>query len=200
MEKKKINKILLLFILILIVGCAVYIYSFYFKKDKINHKKQVDVIEGYDYKLYDTDSHNYKKLFYELKDILNSSTINEEEYVKTIAKMFTMDFYTLENKSSSNDIGGTDFVYRKVLSNFEDKAKDTVYLYLENNRDKELPFVEEVIVEKIDTTKYYYLDTIDNNSYAVVVSIKYKKDLGYDKEKTLYFVHEDKKLSLVEIA
>ncbi len=188
--------------LLLIIGCVVYVWFAYFKGDKQKQKRQEDVIEGYDYKLYDTDSDNYKKLFYELKDILTSSTVNEEEYVKVISKMFVMDFYTLKNKISNNDIGGCDFVYSEVLDNFKDKAKDTVYLYLETylQENKDLPVVDEVIVESVNTTKYMYLDTMDENCYEVKVTIEYEKDLGYDTEKTLYFVHEGNKLSLVEIA
>lgn len=202
MKKEKINKILLLLIILLVIGCIVYMGCIYLKKDKMNHKKQVDSIEEYDYKLYDNDSSAYKKLFYELKDILNSSSISEEEYVKTISKMFIMDFYTLNNKTSNSDIGGRDFVYSEVLSNFEAKALDTVYAYLEtkSTNKKDLPVVEEVIVDSIDIVKYMYLDTFDDKCYEIHVSINYEKDLGYDTEKVLYFVHEKNKLSLVEIA
>lgn len=188
--------------ILLIIGCVVYVWLVYFKKENQKQKKQEDIIEGYNYKLYDTDTDNYKKLFYELKDILSSSTVSEEEYVKVISKMFVMDFYTLENKTSNDDIGGTDFVYSKVLDNFKAKAKDTVYLYLETalQENKDLPVVDDVIVEDVNTTKYTYLDTSDEKCYEVDVTIEYEKDLGYDTEKTLYFVHEGNKLSLVEIA
>ena len=202
MKKEKLNKILLRLIILLVIGCIIYISCFSLKRDKNHYKKQVDSIEEYDYKLYDNASSAYKKLFYELKDILNSSSVSEEEYVKVISKMFVMDFYTLDNKTSNNDIGGRDFVYDEVLTNFEAKALDTVYAYLETKSidKKRLPRVEEVSVDRVDTVKYMYLDTYDDACYTVHVSIRYEKDLGYDTEKTLYFVHDENKLSLVEIA
>lgn len=204
MKKQRLNRILLLLIIILIIACCVCVYFSYFKNDTKTQKKKEDEIEGYGYKLYDRDSENYKKLFYQLKDILNSSVVDEDEYIKVISQMFVMDFYTLKNKTSSDDVGGVDFVYSDVLTNFKDKAKDTVYLYLENylttSKKKNLPVVDDVLVEKVENTTYNYLEKTDKKAYKVTVEISYEKDLGYTSEATLYFVHEGKKLSLVEVA
>ena len=44
-----------------------------------------------------------------------------------------------------------------------------------------------------------YLDKKDKNAFIINAKIIYKKDLGYDKEKTLVVIHDDIKLSIVEI-
>ena len=159
MKNIKLNKILLLLIILLCIGCILYICLTSFRKDKESTKKQIDEIEEYNYRLYETDLTQYKKLFHELKNILKSSTVDEEKYVQLIAKMFVMDFYTLQNKTSSDDVGGTDFIYSDVLSNFKEKSKDTLYLFLENelNHKEKLPSVDNVVIENIDTTLYTYL-------------------------------------------
>ena len=197
MNKKRLNKLLLLLMIVLILVCLVYIYINYFKKSKFN-TREIDIIEEYNYKLYNNDTREYKELFNKLKKILNGSNIDEKEYLEIISQMFIIDFYTLDNKISSNDIGGTDFIYSKVLDNFTDKAKDTIYLNLESTKEK-LPRVKKVNIDSINNVVYNYLNASDKNAYEVKASIKYKKDLGYNNEVTLYFVHEDKKLSLVEV-
>ena len=204
MKKKRLNLILLILIFVLIICCGVSVYFSYIKKEKASTKKMEDTIEEYDYHLYDSDSKEYKKLFYELKDILNASSINEEEYLKVISKMFAMDFYTLQNKISNDDIGGVEFVYSKVVDNFKSKAKDSVYLYLENylnnKKKQQLPVVKDVLVDTMEVTPYTYLNTIDKKAYGVKIQIEYEKDLGYPTEATLYFIHDGKKLVLVEVA
>ena len=200
MKKEKVNKLLLIVLVLCIIGCGIYLFSTYNDYFRNKNKKEVDHIENYDYILYDKSTSLYKKLYYKLKDILNSKNINEEEYLQTISQMFCIDFYTLNNKSNSNDIGGIQFVYSKVKNNFKDKAKDSLYAYIETKKSRDLPEVKKVIVESVNNVKYTYLSKLDNDAYEVKTLIEYKKDLGYESEITLYFVHEDNKLSLVEVA
>lgn len=200
MKKKTINKIVLLLIVILVVCCVVYVFNTYKMGKNVSDRKEIAVIEDYNYKLYEDQSKNYKKLFKQLEDVLSEKNINEEEYVKVISQMFVMDFYTLKNKNENSNIGGEEFVYSEVITNFKEKAQDTLYLYLENAKKEALPIVEEVTVNKVSNTPYYYLKKVDKNAYQVNVSIEYEKDLGYQKESTLFFIHDGKKLSLVEIA
>jgi hypothetical protein len=110
---------------------------------------------------------------------------------------------TLNNKMSNSDIGGLEFVNPIIIDNFKLKAKDTIYKYVENNiygnRSEELPIVKNVTIENIVKTSYKYNQTVDAKAYQIKVKIGYNKDLGYDTNKTLYFVHEESKLSLVEM-
>ena len=102
----------------------------------------------------------------------------------------------------SRDVNHSDFT--DIVSNFKEKANDTMYKYVKSNiygdRKQQLPIVDEVTVENIEQKTFKYDDTSDPKAYYVNVKWTYKKDLGYEKNKTLIFVHEDKKLSLVEMS
>jgi hypothetical protein len=117
--------------------------------------------------------------------------------------MFIIDFYTLDNKLTNLNIGGVDFVHSSIVSNFKEKAKDTMYKYVESNvygdRKQELPVVSSVNVDDITQKSFKYGKNIDSKAYYVKVSWSYKKDLGYETSKTLVFGHEDKKLALLQM-
>ena len=91
------------------------------------------------------------------------------------------------------------------MDDFLEKAQDTIYKYVENNlygeRKQKLPSVDKVEVTKVSQVEYSYKDKKDEKAYQVEVSWTYKKDTGegYQTKATLFFVHEDKKLYLVEL-
>lgn len=195
----------LFIILIVLLALFVSIYFFFIRdngKKEIQIKK-IDSIENYSYHLYENQSKEYKKLFADLAKILKKDPIEEDEYVSIISKMFIIDFYTLSNKPTNLNIGGTQFVYSGMVENFKVNANDTLYKYVENNiygdRKQELPTVKNVEVLDIKTVTYLYNDNVDKFAYQVKVKWTYEKDLGYEDNKILYFVHEDKVLSLVEM-
>ena len=131
--------------------------------------------------------------------------VDEKAYLEQISKMFIMDFYTLNDKLANTDVGGIDFVHANAKTNFLEKSEDTVYKYVENdiygNRDQQLPEVTEVTVENVENIEYTIgTDFTDDFAYQVEVSIEYKEDMDYPTKATLIFVHEDNKLSLVEVA
>lgn len=200
---KKGVKLVILVIVLALIGVGIGVVVGNGKKKKVVEAKVVDSIEGYNYKLHDNDTDLYKKFFGELKKTLENDKVDEEEYVTIISKMFIADFFTLNNKITNDDIGGVDFVHQEALENFKVKAKDTVYKYVESNvygnRDQELPVVSEIKDVSVSNTTVSYKDINDSKAYKVVISFDYEKDLGYVKEKTLLFVHEDKVLSLIEI-
>lgn len=200
---KKSSKIIIVVVILALIGVGFGVFIGNNKKKKVVEAKVVDSIEGYGYKLHDNDTKLYDDLFSELKAVLEASTIDEEKYVELISKMFIVDFFTLGNKVTNDDIGGVDFVHKKALENFKVKAKDTIYKYVESNvygdRKQELPIVSEIKDINVSTTIVSYQDINDSKAYKVVISFDYEKDLGYVKEKTLIFVHEDKVLSLIEM-
>lgn len=200
---KKGVKLVILVVILALIGVGIGVVVGNGKKKKVVEAKVVDSIEGYNYKLHDNDTDLYKKFFGELKKTLENDKVDEEEYVTIISKMFIADFFTLNNKITNDDIGGVDFVHQDALENFKVKAKDTVYKYVESNvygnRDQELPVVSEIKDVSVSNTTISYKDINDSKAYKVVISFDYEKDLGYVKEKTLLFVHEDKVLSLIEI-
>ena len=201
--KKKVKVILVLAIILIIAGLAFLAYESF--KPKATKTATVEnEIKDYGYTLKSTRNDRYKKMFQELQDILSKKKVDEEAYVEQISKMFIMDFYTLNDKLANTDVGGIDFVHTNAKTNFLEKAEDTVYKYVENdiygNREQQLPEVTEVTVENVENIEYTIgTDFTDDSAYQVEVSLKYKEDMDYPTKATLIFVHEDNKLSLVEM-
>ena len=202
--KKKVKVILIIAIILISTGLGFLAYESV-KPKAVKTATVENEIEEYGYTLKSTRNDRYKKAFQELKDILSNKDVDEKAYVEQISKMFIMDFYTLNDKLANTDVGGIDFVHTNAKTNFLEKAEDTVYKYVENdiygNRDQQLPEVTEVTVEKVENIEYTIgTDFTDDSAYQVEVSLKYKEDMDYPTKATLIFVHEDNKLSLVEIA
>ncbi len=201
--KKSVKRILILAIILIIVGVGFIVYESLSPKD-VKKATVENEIKKYGYTLKSTRSAKYKEMFQELKDILDKDKVDEEKYLRQVSKMFVLDFYTLDDKLANTDVGGIDFVHTNAKTNFLEKAEDTVYKYVESdiygNRDQDLPEVTNVTVDNIETIEYTIgTDFIDDNAYQVEVSITYKEDMDYPTKATLIFVHEDNKLSLVEV-
>ena len=119
--------------------------------------------------------------------------------------MFIYDFYSLEDKTEKTDVGGVDFVYKPALENFLVNAQDTFYKYVESNiygdRKQELPVVDTITIDAITNRPYAYGEKNDEKAYVVKANWTYTKEqfATYQKSAQLVFIHEDKKLSLVEI-
>lgn len=200
---KKSFKVLIVVILVGLIIGGVWLFLGRNTTKQVVKVKVVDSIEGYSYKLHDNDTEVYKKNYSELKKVLENSTVDEEQYVTLISKLFIIDFFTLDNKITNDDIGGVDFVHKDALDNFKVKAKDTLYKYVESNvygdRKQNLPVVSDISDVKVENMVVSFKDINDSKAYKVKISFDYKKDLGYTKEKTLIFVHENKVLSLIEM-
>ncbi|MGI6325019.1 MAG: hypothetical protein ACOXZS_03670 [Bacilli bacterium] len=205
---KKYLRIMIIPLLAIIIGIA--IYWFFLddqsanKEPKIKPPKIINEIKEYGYKLDENQTPYYKSLFEDLKTELSKEEIDEQKYAELVAKMFIADFYTLENKVTKNDIGGTIFIYSKYRDNFIAKAKDTIYKYVENNiygdRTQELPNVKEIEVLTIKPKTYTYSDkTKDSKAYEITLKWSYEVDLGYETETKMTIVHEDNKLVIAEI-
>lgn len=162
-------------------------------------------IDKYGYNLKENKPKTYKEMFKELENILKDATVDEEAYVNKIAEMFIYDFYSLNDKTAKTDVGGLEFVHSAALENFIQNAEDTYYKYLEsniyNNRKQNLPVVSNISIDSTEQTQFAYGNENDENAYMVKVSWDYTDSnfSDYQKEATLIFVHEDFKLSLVEL-
>lgn len=206
-KNKNKNKViigLIIIIFIALLGIASYfVYDKYIKSNDENEVKVIKEISKYNYKLLENKTQLYKDEFETLDEILNSEEINYDEYAKQVAKMFIIDFYTLSNKESKNDIGGTEYIKESMRDNFIEEARSTFYKYLEvksENRTQKLPevsIIENVLVEK---TSFTYSDkTTADNAYKVTISWNYIEDLGYEKEAKMILVKENEKLYIVEM-
>ena len=204
------DNLFILLLVIFLIALLIILFSLVkktFKKSsgKVEDVKVVDTIDNFEYSLEDNKTDYYKKLFNELKEILSSDNVNEEEYAKIITKLFVADFYDLNSKSSKSDIGGTKFIHSDFQSQFEKKAKskEGIYYYvknnLEGNRKQELPKVKNVEVVSLKKSVFNFEKIKDDNAFVVDVSITYEKDLGYQKNVSITLIHNNKKLEIVEI-
>ena len=174
--KKKVKVILIIAMILIISGVGFLAYES-IKPKKVRTATVENEIPEYGYTLKSTRNDRYKKMFQELKDILDKKEVDEKAYLEQISKMFIMDFYTLDDKLANTDVGGIDFVHTDAKTNFLEKSEDTVYKYLESdiygNRKQTLPEITDVTVENIENIEYTIgTDFTDDNAYQVEVSIK----------------------------
>lgn len=196
--KKKILMIILILILIYAVGGICFNYFFKEEKEVI---KTLSVIEGYNYELRSNATDLEKREFTILKENLESDTIDENAYLESISKLFIINLYTLKNKINKYDISSTDYIFPSYVSTFKLKVENTIYKYLEDNtsltRDNELPEVQSVIIEQIKNDSYEFNDQT-YESFLVILSWNYVKDMEYDNEGILTIIKDDNTLYIVE--
>ena len=203
--KKRVKKILIAILLITVVVLGYLSYKQFFGEKEVKEVKVVNEIKKYGYKLKDNKPAAYKKMFGELKEILEADKVDEEAYAKKISEMFVYDFYSLKDKVSKTDIGGVDFVHPDALENFLTNAQDTYYKYVENNiygnRKQSLPVVTNISIDNVKQEAFEYGDKSDDKAYFVDVSWSYSDSQFSDNQSkaTLIFVHDDIKLYLVEL-
>ena len=176
--KKGVKRFLIAVVIILVAVLAFFLFKNLDSNQETKEVKVVSKISEYGYTLKDSKTKAYKDMFKDLND-----------------------------KASKTDIGGTDFVYTEILDNFLLNAQDTYYKYVENNiyndRKQSLPIVDEasIKIDDINSAAYAYGTKTDEKAYAVKATWNYTDDeySDYQKEATLVFIHDEKKLSLVEL-
>lgn len=197
-KKKSKIKIIIIFVVIILLGLGIFFGYKYISKmnepKKVVEVKELDNLKDYGYTLTDKDSKYFEKEYENLKKILTSGEVNEEEYAKQVAKMFTIDLYTLSTKINKYDVGGLEYYYVDKKDMFEKKVMDTLYSTLLDDtygdREQVLPEVTNVeIVSNEKTT--YLLDEDEVNGYLVKLKITYDSDMGYDDEASIVICKED---------
>ena len=187
MKNKKIIIIVITSVILIIAGIFLTIFLLNKednKKEEVKQTEKLDEMEEYEYYLEDNATGYYKELYNNLKEILNKEEVNEEEYAKTVSQLFVTDLFTLNNKTTSSDIGGVQFIHSNFKEDFINIAKTTIYSTVESNiygdREQELPEVLKAEVINIEKTKFTYLNE-EYDGYKVNMSIEYTKDLGYHR-------------------
>lgn len=206
--KKKVKRNLII-VLVLVIAIIVGVLSIKFivpkDKEKVKEYKVLDKLDKYGYQLKENKTKKYKEMFNELKEILNADKVDEEKYAEKISEMFVYDFYSLEDKAAKTDIGGVDFIYKNALDNFLQTAQNTYYKYVESNiyndRNQKLPVVGEITVNKPEKKPYAYGEKTDNEAYYVPVTWTYTDEAfqSYQSSATIILIHDENKLSIVEL-
>lgn len=200
---KKRNKIILFIVIVLlVVGASIFCYLKFVKKDdNVNKVTNIEEIDKFGYTLKSNATETYKKEYEILKTNLKSTDINEEEYVKSVAKLFIIDLYTISNKINKYDVGGTEFVYPDSLENYKVNVEDTLYKYVEDNsnnsRTQSLPEVSEVQITDFKKVKYTVSNT-ELDAYEVALKWSYVVDMGYESEGSVIILEKDNKYYVVE--
>ena len=202
MKKKYKLGLILIAILIVIILVTTIIFLLNNNK-KVEKTKVVDSIDNFSYTLDDRDTKLMKETYNELKDILNKDQIDYEAYAKTLAKLFVIDLFTMNNKINKYDVGSTEYIYPENVDNFKLNVEDTIYKSMEDNSDgkrkQDLPKVISVDVANIEEVEFKIKEEIEN-VYEVNLTWQYEKDLGYDDNATIKLLNVDDKLYVVEYA
>ena len=191
--KKGIKRLLIILIILAILGViALYLTHDFKSKTPKKNVKVIDEISEYGYTLDDNETKLYKDLFKQLSKTLSKDEVDEKKYAELVCELFIADFYNLDNKTTKNDIGGTQFIHSAAVDNFILKAKDTMYKGVESDiyddRKQELPIVTSVKLGEV------------KDAYSVTLNWEYEDDLEYDDEKEFILIKEDdKKLSIVQM-
>ena len=209
-KMKPITKILLCLVIVLMIVGGYFAYT-KFIKPKNNKVKVVDSIsnEDVDYVVSENDSKLFKTTFNELKKVLNAKKVDDKEYAKVINKLFVIDFFTLSNKTSKNDVGGVQFVYDSYKKDFIDSAREGMYKQVKStvsdeNANNSLPTVSSVKVDTIDTISPASMFeglgfTEDQVGYIVNISWNYKNDDEFQSNATIIVVPDGTKLSIAKM-
>lgn len=197
----KLQKIIFIIIIALIIAMGIYVLTIFIPNKKANTKIDKEETIKYDYTVYKRDSSLYKETFKDLKKVLDASEIDYNKYAEDVTKLFIIDFYTLNNKLSKDDIGGLQYIKSDFKDNFILNARNTIYKYIENNsdgkRNQELPEVSNVKTEKLEKGTYE-IDKISYEAYILDMTFEYKKDLGYDTSAKFTLIKDGEKLYIVE--
>lgn len=204
MAKVKKNKIKKERVLVVILLIGVISGLFYLKNRKeLQVVSVVSEIDSYNYYLESNSTRIYKKYYKELENELKDNKVDEEKYAQLVAELFSIDYYTLNNKVTNKNIGGVQFIHSNLKDKFISDSSNTVYKYIKNNlyknRHQQLPEVNSAEVKDLKQIKYNKKDYKDDSAYEVTVSIGYVKNYDYPTSLTITLIHENNKLVIVEI-
>ena len=209
-KKRRVNKKKIrIFVLVVLLIAILLALAIWQGNKLLNSNKEakvikvVDKIDEYGYNLNENETDYYKKIFKKLKKELSKDAPDEEEYAKLISQLFISDFYSLNNSTSKNDVGGIQFVYKDFQNDFVNLAKESVYSTVESNiygeRKQKLPVVSEVVVNELRQESFEYSDKSDDAAYVVDLTVNYKEDMGYQKDIILTLIHNENKLEIAKM-
>lgn len=201
--RKRYKIWMIIIIILLIVVSGIGVFKLFINKDEEEKPKNttsiISNITDYEYTLDDRDTKYMKDEFEKLEAILKEDEVDYEAYATYVAKLFVIDFYTLNNKINKYDVGGLEYILSSKLDNFKNKAMDTIYNDVIDNtykdRVQELPEITNVEVLNVEEVEIK-LSNENTKAYKVTMKYTYRKDLGYDNEGTVYLVKNSNKLEI----
>lgn len=201
-KRYKIGLIVISVLLVIVIAIGILRIFFNEEEEKkvdANVSNIISNIQDYGYTLDDRDTEYMRKTFQELEDILNADSIDYNSYANTLAKLFVIDFYTLNNKINKYDVGSLEYILSSKVDMFRQKAIDTIYKdVIDNtyrNRVQDLPEITNVNIINTENTTFTLGEEV-LEAIKVTMNYEYKEDLGYDTEGTIYFVREANKLAV----
>lgn len=203
--KKKYKKIIIVLVILLVLVFGAFAYYKFFKSKPVDtpikEVKVTNTIENYGYNLEDRDTELYKEKYEELKKLLSKDDYDKDEYIKLISELFIIDLFTIDNKISRYDVGGTEFMYTGAVSSFKASVENSLYKTVENdledNRNQALPVVSSIEITNYEPTTYEMPDQTVIDGYKVNLSWQYEKDLGYDDTGVLIVIPDGNKMGVV---
>ena len=203
--RKRYKVWLVIIVILLVITLLIGVTKVLFKKDnKIKIMNSTNVIlniEDFGYSLDDRDTEYMKEEFETLKKVLSADEIDYKEYASCLAKLFVIDFYTLNNKINKYDVGGLEYILSSKKEEFLNKAMDTIYKDIIDNtyqdRVQKLPEIKEVTVDDV-LEEEITLNGENVNAYKVEMRYEYVVDLGYDQKGVLYLTLDNGKLVIVK--
>ena len=203
-------KLLLLLLLVAVIVIVIIVLPNFKKSENVTEETIVDEIKNFNYTVNENDTKLFKTTFDELKKILAEKNVDGEKYAETISKLFIIDFFSLDNKTSKNDIGGVQFVYSSYKASFVDYARDGIYKQVINNIDtnesQNLPLVdsvEVVSINKVSPSSIFNLEELANDTeedaYEVTINWTYENSDDFQTSSVLTIVKDGDNLSIAKM-
>ena len=198
-KKDKIITIIFIIVFVLLVTPVIVKVILDFNNDIA--PEEISKIDYYGYSLSNNDTDLYKDTYKELDKVLGEEIIDYSAYASLLSKLFIIDVFTLDNKLSSTDIGGLEFIHDSFEDNFRENMGSTLYNHVLSNidgkRTQKLPVVKNVNVNNIFETEYEYND-IKYHAYLVKCYFDYEEDLGYQTVINLTIINDNNVLYIVK--
>ena len=208
-KKNVLNRLLLCILIVGVVLLGYFVYTNFFKKNNVvSAPKVVDEIKNFDYTVNENDTKLFKSTFNELKKVLSAKEVDKKAYAEYVSKLFVIDFFSLSNKTSKNDVGGVQFVFSSYKSDFIDYARDGIYKQVNNaidgNKNDSLPTVTKINISKTDeVSPNAVFPNIDFGEgavgYEVTLDWEYENGSGFQHSSTLTIVTDKEKLSVAKM-
>ena len=205
------NSIITILLIAGIVFLVVIVLQNFVKKDNgKTEEKVVDEITTFNYTVGENDTKLFKDTFNDLKKVLKEKEVDNEKYAEIMSKLFVIDFFSLNNKTSKNDIGGVQFVYSGYKADFVEYARNGIYKQVSNNldrkKDQKLPLVDSVEVSsitKVSPSSIFKREELasdtEEDAYEVNISWTYKNDDDFQTSSTLTIVKDGSNLSVAKM-